>query len=130
MRSPANLGRNGMSRNRNRWLFRLAILLVAGVIFFLWVVQGQSQQLTVENQSGQRIARLQITIAGQTHTFRDVKAGEKVSASFRFKSDDHFQIEGELADKTTIRSSGAIGDRVLLVVQRGGELQFRPSGKG
>jgi hypothetical protein len=118
-----------MNPGRNRWLFRLAILLVAGIAFYLWAVQGRSQEVTIENRSNQRISQLTITIAGQTSTFKGIKAGSQASAPLRFHSEDRFEVEGQLEDGTTIRSRGVIGERTHFIVLPGGELQFRPAGQ-
>src|SRR5436309_2110260 len=70
----AQAGHGGwMMHGRNRWLLRLAILLVAGLAFLVWFRRERSQDLLViENRSKQPIALLRVTIAGQTSTFQDV----------------------------------------------------------
>jgi hypothetical protein len=125
-----------MNRGRYRWLFRLAALLVAGLAFLLWAARGRSQDLlAVENRSGQPIALLEITVAGQTSTFRDVPAGADVTAALGGKSDDPFVVEGRLADGTMVRGRFAHvadalgGGRTGLVVLPGGQILFRQAGK-
>lgn len=128
--------RRSLLRGRYRWPLRLAVLVIAGLALLGWAYAERSRNvLTVENRSGQTISLLHITAAGQTSEFRDVASGAEVTASFRIKGDDHFAVEGRLADGTLIRgqfrsvTSGMSGERAHLVVLPGGQIVFRPGGK-
>jgi hypothetical protein len=119
-----------MNRGRYRWLVRLTALLVAGLAFLLWATRGPQNLLTVENRSGQPVARLEVTLAGETSTFRDVAAGAEVTAPFPHPGDQPFAVEGRLADGTMIRGHfGSVGGRVRLTVLPGGQILFRQGGK-
>jgi hypothetical protein len=124
-----------MNRHRYRWLLRAAALLVAGLAFWLWAAGPRSSLLAVENSSGQPITQLRVTIAGETHSFSDVRPGSRVTAPFRVKGDDHFTLEGRLQDGTMIRGQfgytihGLTGDPVHFMVLPGGEIKFRQGDK-
>jgi hypothetical protein len=93
-----------INQNRTRWLLRLAAVLVAGLAVFLWVNRERTQDLIIENRSGQKITQLKVTIAGQTHPFRNVAMGSDVSVTVSSKGDDPLVMDGELADGGMIRS--------------------------
>ncbi len=120
-----------MNRHRYRWLLRAAALLVAGLAFFLWATGPRSNLLAVENNSGQPIALLRVTVAGETHSFTDVPSGSRVTAPFRVRGDDNFALDGRLQDGTMIRGQfrytlhGLTGDPVHFLVLPGGEIKFR-----
>jgi hypothetical protein len=119
-----------MDRNRRRWVLRLAAVLVAGLAALLWATgQPARDVLTVENRSGQVLAQLRVTVAGQTSTFQNVPAGGSVSAPFRIRADDHFAVEGRLADGTMVRSNGMAGEQARLIVLPGGEIKFQQRGR-
>src|SRR5947208_957772 len=64
-----------------RWPLRLAVVLAAGLAAFVWFARQRAEQhLTVENRSGRPIPELQVTVAGQSTTFRDVASGAQVSS--------------------------------------------------
>lgn len=105
-----------MNPGRKRWLLRLAIVIVAGLIALLWFAGQRSRDLAVENQSGQPIASLRITVAGQTQTFRDVAAGGRVTAAYKARDDDAFRLEVRLADGALVSFSGLLGERTEFLV--------------
>jgi hypothetical protein len=119
-----------MNRGRVRWLLRLAALLVAGLAVLLWATGRRSSLLTVENRSGQSIAFLRITIAGETKSFNDVPSGTEVTAPFQVRSDDRFTLEGRLEDGTMVRGhfgyvlQGLTRESVHFLVLPGGEIKF------
>ena len=123
-----------MKQGRYRWLIRLAVLLVAGLAFAFWMLRGRSQNLLlVENKSGQRIALLTLTFAGQTRSFEDMAEGAEVSVPLPVKGDEPLLVEGRLAGGTMIRGrigriDGA-GERYRLIILPGGNIAFRPPGK-
>lgn len=118
-----------MNPSRKRWLIRLAILLIVGLIALFWSVGQRSRNLTIENRSEQSIAELKITIAGQTKTFQNVKAGAEVSAPCPAQGDALFTVEGKLADGSLVRVNGRIGDSLYFFLLPGGLLQPRGKGK-
>jgi hypothetical protein len=117
-----------MNPHGKRWLIRLAILLIVGLIALFWSVGQLSRTLTIENRSEQSIAELKITISGQARTFANVKAGAEVSAPCPASGDGRFTVEGKLADGTRLRANGRIGDNLYFFLLPGGQLQ--PRGKG
>ncbi len=93
-----------MIPGRQRWLLRLAVVLLVGLVALFWAVGQRSRTLTIENRSQQSIPELNITIAGQTKKFRNVKAGDEVSASCPSGGGDRFRVDGRLADGTRLWS--------------------------
>jgi hypothetical protein len=123
-----------MNRHRYRWLLRVAALLVAGLAFLVWAAGRRSNVLAVENSSGQPIALLRISIAGETHSFSDVAPGARVTAPFRVRDDDRFTLEAQLRDGTMMRGQfpyvvhGLTGEPVHFLVLPG-EIKFRQGDK-
>jgi hypothetical protein len=120
-----------MNKARYRWLLRLAILPVAGLLLFLWLRSREGQQgLTIENQSGQPIAVLRITAGEQTRTFRDVANGSEVTAALDVGA-GRLDVEGQFRDGTRIKGQfvqaegGPDLGRVGLVVLPGGAITPR-----
>jgi hypothetical protein len=118
-----------------RWPLRVAVVLVAGLALLFWNLRQRSQDfLTIQNQSGQPVARLRVTAAGEPKTFHDVAAGSGVAVPLG-AGDDGLTVEGELADGTLIRGQfgrsavGSAGGRAGLVIVPGGHLEFRTQGK-
>lgn len=125
-----------MNKARYRWALRIAIPLVVAAGVIVWALGGKSLTLTIENRSGQPIAFLTVTIAGQEHTFRDVPSGADRTTLFRVKGDDPFEVQGELANKTGIihmvghLSEAVVGENPTLTVMPNGHVQFRRADKG
>lgn len=124
-----------MNKSRYRWALRIAIPLVVALGVVVWATGGKSLTLTVENRSGQPIAFLTVTVAGQPHTFRDVPPGADRATVFKVKGDDPFSVQGELANKTRIHMAGRLSEAVVgesptLVVMPDGHIQFRRADKG
>ncbi len=117
-----------MDQGRKRWLIRLAVVLVVGLAGLWWTVAERTRNLVVENHSGQKVAFLEVTLAGQTHTFRDVATGAQRTAPCEAKDGDRFRVEGKLADETRIRANGMIGESLHFLVLPGGEVKFRSKG--
>ncbi|HWG43615.1 MAG TPA: hypothetical protein VN688_12580 [Gemmataceae bacterium] len=118
-----------MDKGRKRWLIRVAIVLVIGAAGLLWALGEHSRTLVIENHSEQTVIRLEVTIAGQLSTFRDVRTGAVVNAECKAKDGDRFVVAGQLADGTRIRSSGLIGESLHFLILPGGEVKFRPKSK-
>ncbi len=118
-----------MNPGRRRWLLRLAAVLVLALIGLLWAVRQGASDLVIENRSEQTIAHLKVTLAGQTHTFRDVRTGSEVTAPCRAGNGDHFSLDGQLADGTRIRADGVLRDSTHFLVLPGGGVTFRPKSK-
>jgi hypothetical protein len=117
-----------MNPRRNRWLLRLAVVLLVGLIALFWAVSERTRSLTIENRSEQSIPVLNITIAGQTKTFQNVKAGDEVTVPCSARGDDRFTVDGQLADGTRIRANGPIGDSPHFLLLPGGQLELRRKG--
>ncbi len=118
-----------MNPNYKRWLIRLAVVLIVGLAGLLWSVRQQDRTLTIENRSEQSIAELNITIASQTKTFQNVKAGDQVSAPCPARGDDRFTIEGRLSDGTRVRANGRINESLYFFLLPDGQLQRRGKGQ-
>jgi hypothetical protein len=117
---------------------KIAVLIVALLLcggFVWWYHERHQNRLTVENRSGQPIAVLRVAITGETATFRDVAADSQVTGTFRIASDDHFTVEGRLADGKRITgqfgyvTGGMSGQRARFVVQPEGKIEFHQSGE-
>jgi hypothetical protein len=117
-----------MNPGRKRWLLRLAVVILAGLAALLWFSGPRPRDLAVENRSGQSIASLQITVAGQTNAFRDVADGASVTAAYQARDDDSFRMDGRLADGTRIRASGMLGERTQFLVLPGGQIVPKKAG--
>jgi hypothetical protein len=110
-------------RGRYRWLLRLAVVLVAGVAALVYLISQRSRRvLTIENRSGQPIATLRVTLAGQTSSYQDVRVGVRVTVPQGENADDRFTLEGRLADGTMLRGRGVLGKGAALVVLPGGQV--------
>jgi hypothetical protein len=113
-----------MIRGQRWWLLRVAIPLLAALGVLVWAVGRSGYVVTLENQSGQSIPLLQITRGGETSTFKDIPAGAEVTASTN--AGGPFTVEGQLANKTLIRSHfGDLGARAALVLRPDGQLSPR-----
>lgn len=117
-----------MNPGRQRGLLRLAVVLLVGLAALFWAIGQRSRTLTIENRSEQSIPELNVTIAGQTQTFHNVKAGEEVAAPCPPRGDDRFSVDGRLADGTRLRANGRIGDSLHFLLLPGGQLQPRRKG--
>jgi hypothetical protein len=107
----------------------LAVLAVASIGLVWWYARNHSPNyLTVENRSGEAIAVLRITAAGETKTFRDVSEKTTKASPFPVQHGDHFVVEGRLADGTRIRTNGIISESSMhVIILPGGQVQFRPA---
>ncbi len=112
-----------------RWALRLALLLAVGLAALIWFARPTEQHLTVENRSGQPVPELQVTVAGQTKTFRDVAAGAQVASPSVVRDGDTFSVEGQLADGKRVRIRGRIEKATRLLLLPGGDLQFERPGR-
>jgi hypothetical protein len=107
----------------------VAVVLVAGVAVLVWAIGRRSPDVViVENRSGQRVERLQVTLGGKESTFGDIAVGAQVAAPIGPQGGDRFGVEGRLADGTMIRGHGTAGRGSTFVVLPGGQLQIRPPG--
>jgi hypothetical protein len=114
-----------MNPSHKRWLVRLAVVLIVGLVALFWTVREQDRTLTIENRSQQSIVELKITISGQSTTFQDVKSGAKVLVPCPASGDGMFTVEGKLADGTRPRATGRIDDNMYFFLLPGGQLQQR-----
>lgn len=119
-----------MKSNRSRWLLRLALLPLIGIVYVLWASHEQEKYvLTVENRSDQPIAVLKVTIAGKTNTFQNVPIGSEVTA--QLQSDEPCVLEGKLADGNMIRVRLALppGEPSSVIVLPGGRVEVQKNKK-
>lgn len=115
-----------MNPRYSRWLLRLAVVLILGLLGLFWAVSHRTSSLSIENQSQQSIVKVHITIGGQTQSFHDVKPGARLTAEGPARSGDHFSVKGQLADTTLIAANGPVGDRLDFILLPNGHLQPRP----
>jgi hypothetical protein len=123
-----------MNRGRYRWLLRLSILPVIALGLLVWGMGlGSQKVIAFENRSGQPIAFLKVTIAGQSSTFENVREGAEVTAPLKGQGDEGVVVTGELRDGTLIRGRfGSLapvmsGGRASFLILPNGGLQLRPS---
>ena len=117
-----------MNPLRSRWLLRLAVVLVVGLLALFWAVSQHTRTLKIENRSGQSVPELKIMIGDQTRTFHDVKVGEQVTVPCSAHGDDRFSVDGHLADDSRIRANIPVRDSLDFVLLPGGDLQQRRKG--
>ena len=114
-----------MERGRNRWVIRLAVVVVAAAGMLVWALQARGG-LTISNQSGQKIVILKLTAAEQTIILRDLAVGADETVPFVVKANDPAVLEGNLADGRLIRVQGPAGDWRKLVILPNGEVKINP----
>jgi thiol-disulfide isomerase/thioredoxin len=81
--------------------------------------------LTIENESGQVVTELHVTVAEHTGSFRDIAAGAAVTAPFGVRGDEPCTVKGKLADGGPISMQGRTQERSRLVILPGGSIIFR-----
>jgi len=124
--------------SKRRGIVLALVLLLAGLLWAGWERfqtgwERFQNRLFVENRSGQPITMLKITVGGETSVFQEVLDGAKSSASFRIASDDHFAVNGLLADGTKVSgelgyvTNGMSGERAFFVIHPEGKIEFRQS---
>ena len=117
-------------QSRYRWVFRLAVVLVAGIGLLAWAAWGQGRgALAIENQSGVPVALLKVTVGGQTTTFHDLRPGARVAAPVGPDDSNHYAVEVRLADGTIIHGGGEVPEGSSLVVLPGGRTTFRKAAR-
>jgi hypothetical protein len=120
-----------MKTGRNRWLFRIALLVVLGVAGLIWFTRTNAQDvLIIENSSGQTVTSLRVTLGEHTNNFKDVATGKSVTAGVRSGGKERLVIEGELADGGVIRWRGTVEEKASFVIVPGGHIQMRQPNKG
>jgi len=120
-----------------RTIFLLTlVLLVAGLMWAGWAGRERFQnRLFVENRSGQPITMLKIITGGETRVFHEVPDEAELSATFRIASDDHFAVDGLLANGTKVSgefgyvTNGMSGEHAFFVIRPEGKIEFRQSNK-
>jgi hypothetical protein len=115
-----------MNPARKRTLIRLGIVLIAGLAVLVWTITHRSRSVTIENHSGQKVDRLDITLSGETNTFRNIANGGQATGTFKTGGDDLFTVEGRLADDTRIRFSGKAGEDLHFFILPGGAMVPKP----
>jgi hypothetical protein len=118
-----------MSRNRVRWVLRLAALAVAGLAGLLWAMHDRENHLTIENRSGQAIMELRLTVGEQSSTFRGIPTGSDVTTPFTVQPDAPFSMEGQLFDKSLIRGKGVAGTDTRLTILPDRSFTIRQGGR-
>ncbi len=96
-----------MDRRRNRWVLRLAIVLVAGGVMLYWALKQQAERvLTIVNKSGQTVVEMTVAAGDEQHTYRDLADGKDVIVPFVTNSDVRVTINLHLQDGTRRRRRG------------------------
>ena len=127
-----------MNRSRFRWLLRLSVLPILAMIFLLWsMYAGGERSAVIENHSGQAIAELQLTLAGETRTFKQIASQGRVTFPLKGKDNDTLIMKGTFANGELLRaqvgfkalSKNVAGGRVLLLVLPNGGIVVRAPGQ-
>lgn len=119
-----------MMRGRARWMLRLGVVLIVGLIALLWAVSHRDRTLKIENLASQPIASIRVTIAGQSSHYQNVPPGATVEVDGNDSPDDLFSVEGELANGNKIRFRGKLKESLEFVLLPNGEVQPKPKRKG
>ncbi len=106
-------------------------ILVAAAGLASWRYLGN--ELLIDNQSGVDVAGLEIRLDHADYRFRDLKPGQRQRQRFSIETDDHFRVQGYLANG--IRFDGEFGyithgmysERVYLTIMPDGHLEFKQS---
>jgi hypothetical protein len=114
-----------MNPARKRTLIRLGIVLIAGLAVLGWTFTHRSRNVTIENHSGQKVDRLDVTLAGETNTFRDIANGKQATGTFKVGGDDRFTVKGRLADDTLISFQGKAGEDLHFFILPGGVMELK-----
>jgi hypothetical protein len=114
-----------MNPVRKRTLIRLGIVLIAGLAVLVWAITHRSRSVTIENHSGQKVDRLDVTLSGETNTFRNIANGGQATGTFKTGGDDLFTVEGRLADDTRIRFRGKAGEDLHFFILPGGVMELK-----
>jgi hypothetical protein len=119
-----------MNRGRYRWLFRLAVVFAVGIGYLAWsLTREHVQRITVENLSGQPIVSLQVSIGGETRSFKDIRAGGEITATFKNKAAQRFLIKGQFLDGSMLSATSAEDEFLSVTIQPGGQIKFNKVGK-
>jgi hypothetical protein len=118
-----------VTRRRNRWLLRIAVVLVAGGAMLFWALRQKPPPLTVSNKSGQAIAKMRISFGDETSTFTNVARSEEISVPVVGKSDTPFSVDINLADGNLIRSSGRWQQPIKVIVLPDNRIEIHPADK-
>ncbi len=108
-------------------LLSAAIIIVGGgaMGLYLW----SRNWVEIHNASGQRIESLSVRVCKQRLEFQDVAAGATEERAFDTLVDDHFSVEGRLADGTEIKgqfgyvTNGMMHSRARIVVHEDGTIE-------
>ncbi len=87
--------------------------------------------MTIQNQYGKPVPTVKVSIGEETRTFNDVAEGAEVAVPLRSKGDP-LRVEVKFADGTLKSFSGPAandGDPAVLVIQPGGDIVPRKTGK-
>ncbi len=119
-----------MDRRRSRWTVRLVVVFLVALAVAAYALWGRTQQLTVENRSGQTISDMQVIIAGASTSYQDIAPGRSVSLPSSAWGQKQFEVEGRLADGTRIKAQGVLREPVHLIVLPGGQIQIKTGRRG
>ena len=108
------------------------ILLGVFLIVIIIIVQtSPNHRLVVDNQSGQAIVDLQISVGGKTVKFRKIAASDSSSRSFTIDEESAFIISGSLEDGQALSgefgyvSPGMDEQRAEFTIWPDGQIDFR-----
>ena len=118
-------------------LFFLALLVFAG--WYGWnhrdaILHRQaSHQAVIENDTGEPIARIRLTVDGQTLVHQEaLPTGQSVKLPFRVANDSDFQLtwnwvqrEGELTWRGGSIAKGPLTQRHIFQVMEDGSVMYR-----
>jgi hypothetical protein len=121
-----------MDRRRYRWVLRLAIVLVAGLgvyIYILW--QNEQNRVAIENRSGQPIAELEMTAGGKNTTLDNIPPRAVVPIPDGVTGTQPLRVKVLLKDGSRATWFGIPKEGEHLYVLPGGHIEMhRPGGDG
>lgn len=106
------------------------VLLVLALAMIPFLRLRFENRAEVRNESGQTLEFLSITISDETTRLENLKSDESRVFPFSIQSDDHFEVEGQLADGTQLKDSfgyvtnGMHGERAEFIIEPNGEITF------
>lgn len=118
------------------YVFSWLMIGIAGIALVLGgitcVIRTAENRLTLENRSGQSIARLLVTMPRtQVASFKNWPDGGAETVTFQILGgEDSFTVTGSMADGTGLMgnfgyyTNGFYGERPRLVVRKGGILEL------
>ena len=119
----------------------ILLILVAAAVWYGWkhpdlLRRHPSHEAVVENTSGLEMARVRLTVGGQTFVKESIPDGTKAAFPFRVDHDASFQLVWEWADRIGERTwsggnvpAGPMLQRHIMTVDGDGAVLYRAENK-